>query len=72
MPQLKNKVKMLIIPVKEGENIERALKKFKKKFDRTGVMKEVRRRKQFTKPSVVNREEKLKAAYIQKIRTAEM
>lgn len=63
---------MLIIPVKEGENIERALKKFKKKFDRTGVMKEVRRRKQFTKPSVVNREEKLKAAYIQKIRTAEM
>lgn len=72
MPQLKNKVKMLIIPVKEGENIERALKKFKKKFDRTGVMKEVRRRKQFTKPSVVNREEKLKAAYIQKLRTAEM
>jgi small subunit ribosomal protein S21 len=63
---------MLIIPVKEGENIERALKKFKKKFDRTGVMKEVRRRKQFTKPSVVNREERLKAAYIQKLRTAEM
>ena len=63
---------MLIIPVKEGENIERALKKFKKKFDRTGVMKEIRRRKQFTKPSVVNREEKLKAEYIQKLRTAEM
>ena len=63
---------MLIIPVKEGENIERALKKFKKKFDRTGVMKEIRRRKQFTKPSVVHREEKLKAEYIQKLRTAEM
>jgi len=63
---------MLIIPVKEGENIERALKKFKKKYDRTGVMKEVRRRKQFTKPSVVRREEKIKAAYIQKLRTAEM
>jgi len=59
---------MLIIPVKEGENIERALKKFKKKFDRTGVMKELRARKQFTKPSVVNRVQKLKAAYIQKIR----
>lgn len=72
VPQFKIKVKMLIIPVKEGENIERALKKFKKKFDRTGVMKEVRRRKQFTKPSVVNREEKLKAAYIQKLRTSEM
>ena len=59
---------MLIIPVKEGENIERALKKFKKKFDRTGVMKELRARKQFTKPSVINRVQKLKAAYIQKIR----
>jgi small subunit ribosomal protein S21 len=59
---------MLIIPVKEGENIERALKKFKKKFDRTGVMKELRTRKQFTKPSVINRTQKLKAAYIQKIR----
>jgi small subunit ribosomal protein S21 len=63
---------MLIIPVKEGENIERALKKFKKKFDRTGVMKELRRRKQFTKPSVINREEKLKAEYIQQLRSAEM
>jgi small subunit ribosomal protein S21 len=61
---------MLIIPVKEGESIERALKKFKKKFDRTGVMKELRARKQFTKPSVLNRTEKLKAAYIQKIREA--
>lgn len=61
---------MLIIPVKEGESIERALKKFKKKFDRTGVMKELRARKQFTKPSVINRVEKLKAAYIQKIREA--
>ncbi len=61
---------MLIIPVKEGESIERALKKFKKKFDRTGVMKELRARKQFTKPSVINRVQKLKAAYIQKIREA--
>ena len=61
---------MLIIHVKEGESIERALKKFKKKFDRTGVMKELRARKQFTKPSVINRVEKLKAAYIQKIREA--
>ena len=71
MPLLKLKgSSMLIIPVKEGESIERALKKFKKKFDRTGVMKELRARKQFTKPSVTNRVEKLKAAYIQKIREA--
>jgi len=58
---------MLIIPVKEGENIERALKKFKKKYDRTGVVKELRRRQQFTKPSVLKRQEKLKAIYINKM-----
>lgn len=59
---------MLIIPVKEGENIERALKKYKKKFDRTGVMKELRARQQFIKPSVLNRKQKQKAIYINKIR----
>jgi small subunit ribosomal protein S21 len=59
---------MLIIPVKEGENIERALKKFKKKFDRTGVIKELRARKQFTKPSVLERQQRLKAVYVAKIR----
>lgn len=60
---------MLIVPVKEGENIERALKKFKKKYDRTGVVKELRRRQQFTKPSVLKRQEKLKAIYVNKIRS---
>ncbi|MCH2214555.1 MAG: 30S ribosomal protein S21 [Flavobacteriales bacterium] len=59
---------MLIIPVKEGENIERALKKFKKKYDRTGVVKELRSRQQFTKPSVIKRQEKLKAVYVNKMR----
>ncbi len=58
---------MLIIPVKEGENIERALKKFKKKYDRTGVVKELRRRQQFTKPSIIKRQEKLKAIYVNKM-----
>ncbi|MFT4771128.1 MAG: small subunit ribosomal protein S21 [Cryomorphaceae bacterium] len=58
---------MLIIPVKEGENIERALKKFKKKYDRTGVVKELRRRQQFIKPSIVKRKEKLKAIYVNKV-----
>ncbi len=60
---------MLIIPVKEGENIERALKKFKKKFDRTGVVKELRARQQFIKPSIVNRQQKLKAVYANHIRS---
>ena len=43
---------MLIIPIKEGENIDRALKRFKRKFDKTGGMRQLRSRKQFLKPSV--------------------
>ncbi len=62
---------MLIIPVKDGENIDRALKRFKRKFDRTGKMRELRTRQQFTKPSVANRAQKIKAAYIQHLRDAE-
>ena len=46
---------MIIVPVKEGENIEKALKKFKRKFEKTGVIKELRRRQQFDKPSVLKR-----------------
>ena len=38
---------MIIVPVKDGENIERALKKFKRKFEKTGVVKELRMRQQF-------------------------
>ncbi|MDX5584245.1 MAG: 30S ribosomal protein S21 [Aureibaculum sp.] len=62
---------MLIIPVKDGENIDRALKRFKRKFDRTKTMKQLRSRKQFTKPSVSNREQQQKAQYVQRMRTRE-
>lgn len=62
---------MLVIPVKEGENIERALKRYKKKFDRTGVVRELRRRQVYTKDSVVRREELKKAAYINEKRLRE-
>ncbi len=58
---------MLIIDVKETESIERALKKYKRKFDRAGTMRELRRRKHFTKPSVERRAEMLKAIYKQKM-----
>lgn len=58
---------MIIVPIKEGENIERALKKFKRKFEKTGAMREIRNRQSFTKPSVKRREEIKKAAYIQKL-----
>ena len=48
---------MLIIPIKEGENIERALKKYKKKFEKTNVMKQLRARKEFEKPSISRRQQ---------------
>ncbi len=54
---------MLIIDVKDGESIDRALKKYKRKFERSGVIKELRRRKHFVKPSVKRRTEVLKAIY---------
>lgn len=62
---------MIIIPVKEGENIDKALKKFKRKFEKTGVVKELRERQKYTKPSVKNREMKLKAIYIQQLKQAD-
>lgn len=62
---------MIIIPVKDGENIERALKRFKRKFEKTGAIKELRSRKHFNKPSIVNREQKLKAIYVQQLRNNE-
>ncbi len=62
---------MIIVPVKEGDNIERTLKKFKRKFEKTGVIKELRRRQQFEKPSVVKREQKMHAIYVQHLQQAE-
>ncbi|HIP48647.1 MAG TPA: 30S ribosomal protein S21 [Lutibacter sp.] len=62
---------MLIIPVKDGENIDRALKRFKRKFDRTKTMRTLRGKKQFTKPSVNKRAQMIKASYVQRRRTAE-
>jgi len=62
---------MLIIPIKEGENIDRALKRFKRKFDKTGIKRQLQTRKQFTKPSVERRAQIQKAQYIQGLRDAE-
>jgi small subunit ribosomal protein S21 len=62
---------MIIIPVKEGENIERALKRFKRKFEKTGVIKELRERKKYTKPSIRRREELKKAVYVQGLQQQE-
>ena len=62
---------MLIVQVKEGEAIEKALKKFNKKFEKTGVVKELRERQKFTKPSVVYREARIKAVYKEKMQRNE-
>ena len=58
---------MLVIPVKDGEVIDRALKRFKKKFMKTGTLKEIRRRKEFIKKSQRTRVQNQKAAYSAKI-----
>ena len=62
---------MIVVPVKEGENIERALKKFKRKVEQTGVVKELRARQQFDKPSVKNRLKRERAVYVQKLQQVE-
>lgn len=62
---------MIVVPVKEGENIERALKKFKRKAEKTGIIKEVRNRKQFDKPSVVKRIKMQHAVYVNQLRQNE-
>jgi small subunit ribosomal protein S21 len=62
---------MLIINIKENESIDKALKRFKKKFEKTGVLKELRARTSFEKPSVTRRTEIKHAAYVQKLRKEE-
>lgn len=62
---------MLIIPVKDGESIDKALKKYKRKFDRTGVVRQLRSRQQFTKPSVIKRQQRSRAAYKQQMLSKE-
>jgi small subunit ribosomal protein S21 len=63
---------MIIVNIKENESLDRALKKFKKKFEKTGVLRELRDRQQFTKPSIRRRTEIKKAAYKQMKRNEEM
>jgi len=66
---------MIIVPLKEGENIERALKRFKRKlrlkFEKTGAIRELRARKNFEKPSVKKRAQKQKAIYVQRLKLEE-
>ena len=62
---------MIIIPVKEGENIERCLKKYKRKYEKTGIVKELRNRQQFNAPCDVRRKKMERAIYVQHLREQE-
>ena len=62
---------MIIMPIKEGDNVERSLKKFMRKFEKTGTLKELRARQQFIKPSVRNRRKMEKAVYVEALRRSE-
>jgi small subunit ribosomal protein S21 len=62
---------MLIINIKENESIDKALKRFKKKFEKTGVLRELRSRTAFEKPSITRRSQIIKATYIQNLRNQE-
>ncbi|MBT1705449.1 30S ribosomal protein S21 [Chryseosolibacter indicus] len=62
---------MIIVNVKENESIDKALKRFKKKFEKTGVLKELRARTAYEKPSVSRRNEIIRAAYREKQRNLE-
>jgi len=63
---------MLIIDSKDCENIDKALKKYKKKFEKAKILVQLRKRQAFTKPSVQKREQVQKAIYKQKIATGQI
>jgi len=64
-------VVMIIVSIKDGENIDRALKKFKRKFEKTGIIRELRARQAYVKPSDRRREQIKRAIYIQKLQQRE-
>ncbi len=56
---------MIIINVKDGESLDKALKRFKKKFEKTGVLRELRSRQAYEKKSITRRTQVKKAIYKQ-------
>ena len=62
---------MLIIPIKDGENIDRALKRFKRKFDKTGTKRSLQTRKEYVKPAIKRRAVIQKAQHVQRLRDQE-
>jgi len=66
-PKIKSNVSMLIIDIRDGENIDKALKRYKRKFQNAGIMRQLRERREFVKPSVKRRDEILKAVYKEQV-----
>lgn len=62
---------MLIIPIKDGESIDKALKRYKRKFDRVGIVRKLREKQHFTKSSIKRRSEIQRAQYIQHLKDKE-
>ncbi|MCG8339683.1 MAG: 30S ribosomal protein S21 [Cytophagales bacterium] len=58
---------MIVVHLKEDEGVDKALKRFKRKFEKVGILKELRERMQYKKPSMKRREQKLKAIYRKKL-----
>lgn len=58
---------MIVVHLKEDEGVDKALKRFKRKFEKVGILKELRERMQYKKPSIKRREQKLKAIYRKKL-----
>lgn len=56
---------MLKVEVRESESIDKAIKRYRKKYQKTKVLKQLRDNQQYTKKSVKNREERKKAVYKQ-------
>ena len=70
---MRNKIYTMVkITIKENEDINRALKRFKKKFEKAQVIKDYRSNAFYTKKSVLIREEKLRASYVQRLRSKEL
>lgn len=62
---------MLIVPVRDGDKIDKVLKQYKRKERDTKQVQKLRARKEYEKPSVTARKQRLKAQYIQKLRNLE-
>ncbi|MCO5231269.1 MAG: 30S ribosomal protein S21 [Chitinophagales bacterium] len=62
---------MLIIDARESDSLDKALRVYKKKYEKAGVIKEIRARQSFTKPSIIKRDQKLKAVYRDQVRRIE-